>query len=70
MIPPPLSDWEEIDARAKSIREVAKRVLDAMRHGTPLELELQLRAAERVAGDCRVIQYSARIVESTGEVKA
>jgi hypothetical protein len=62
MTPPLLGDWEEIDTRAKSIREVSRRVLDAMRHGTPLELELQLRAAERVASDCRVIQYSARIV--------
>jgi hypothetical protein len=62
MIPPLLSDWEEIDARAKAIREVAKRVLDAMRHGTPLEVELQARAADRVSSDARVIQHSARVI--------
>lgn len=69
MIPPLLSDWEEIDARAKSIREVARRVLDAMRHGTPLEVELQVRAADRVSGDARVIERSARIVEPADGVK-
>jgi hypothetical protein len=70
MTPPLLGDWEDIQVRAKSIHQVAERVLDAMRHGTPLELELQLRAAERVASDCRVIQYSARIVGDGSQEEA